>query len=202
MPARKKKVLPKKHHRENNKLLLILLIFLGFVLVIVYSSLDLKKDRSYSREEIISLVNSSMVTIPDSSFVVTFTDGKGEFSDDVANGDISISEPYYSVKSGKSYDSFAVMTHKTGDLEESVAIALFQLKNGKSIYRGSYPMGEGVVVGSISNGQETSDGGYIINVGYLDKSEEESMGDATTEQKFLSLTVKDHMIVTTEPTEE
>jgi hypothetical protein len=202
MPARKKKVLPKKHHRENNKFLLILLIFLGFVLVIVYSSLDLKKDRSYSREEIISLVNSSMVTIPDSSFVVTLIDGKGEFSDDVVSGDISISEPYYSVKSGKSYDSFAVMTYNMGDLEESVAIALFQLKNGKSIYRGSYPMGEGVVAGSISNGQETGDGGYIINVGYLDKIEGEPMTEVPIEQKILSFTVKDHMIVTVGPMEE
>ena len=143
-----------------------------------------------------------MVTVPDSTFVVTLTDGKGEFSDDIVSGNINISEPYYSVKSGKSYDSFAVMTYNTGDLEESVAIALFQLKNGKSIYKGSYPVGEGVVVGSISNGQETGDGGYIINVGYLDKIEGEPMTEVPIEQKILSFTVKDHMIVTVGPTEE
>ena len=179
-----------------------MLIFLGFVLVIVYNTIDFKKDRSYSREEIISAVNFSTVTIPNSSFAVGLTDGKGEFSDDVVKGSISISEPYYSVKSGKSYDSFAVMTYSKGDVEEFVAVALFQIKNGKAIYRGSYPIGGNAVVGSISNGQQTTGGGYIINVGYLDKIEEEVVGDATTEQKFLSLTVKDHMIIAPESAEE
>ena len=79
--AKKKKVLSKKHHFESNKFLLVLLIFLGFILVMTYANINFKKEKSYSHEEIISSVNSSTVTIPDTSFAVALTDGKADFSD-------------------------------------------------------------------------------------------------------------------------
>lgn len=194
--AKKKKSLSKKHHRESNKLMLILFIVLAFVLVIVYSSFKFDKKVSYSREELVSFVNSSMVTVPDTSFAVSLTDGKGEFSDSVTEGTVKVSEPIYSVKTKAGYDVFAVMTYNTGGSGEFVDIAMFYVIKDKAVFRGSYPVGDRVVVDDITLASEKNKNSYTINVNYLDRTPEESMADEPTEFETLNFEVKDHMIVT------
>ncbi len=197
--SKKKKVLPKKHQRENNKLLVILFALLGFVLVLVYLSMDSHKSKVYSREEIISVVNSSMVRIPDTSFAVKLENGKAEFSDDNMQGNVMISEPYYSVKVGDGHDSFATMSYSTNDSGDLVSVAIFHIKKDKAIYKGSYLLGENVIVNSISTSVEPREDGYSIEVEYLEKSlEEEIVESDSIESETLILLIKDHMIVTSE----
>lgn len=199
--ASKKKSLPKRHARDN-KLLILLFILLAFVLVMAYMSMDFKKSKhsTYSKEQTVAAVNSSTVTIPDTSFAVTLVNGTGEFSDDMVVGTVTLSEPYFSVKSGSGYDTFAVMTYNTGGSGEFVAVALFQTKNGKATYRGSYPVGDRVVVEDITklSGDKTN---YVVNVNYLDREEDAPMTDAPTIQKTLTFNVDNHRITTPAPTE-
>lgn len=198
--AKKKKTLSKKQHYENNKFLLILLIVLAFILVIVYASVDFKKQKSYSAEELRTSLNSSTVTIPDTSFAVTLEEGKAEFADNTLEGNVEISEPFYSVKNKTSYDAFAVMTYKTGESDEFVTIALFQVVKGKAIFRGSYPVGDRVEVNALSKSSGEYEDGYKIKVDYTDKNVDEAMVDDPTNSKSLTFEIKDHMIVAPPPT--
>lgn len=197
--AKKKKALSKKHHRENNKLMLILFIVLAFVLVIVYSTFKFDKKVSYSRDELISFVNSSTVSIPDSSFVVSLTDGKGEFSDTTIKGNVEVSEPIYAVRTKTGYDVFSVMTYNTGGSGEFVNVAIFYVGKDKAVFRGSYPVGDRVVVDDITTSSEKYDGGYNVDVNYFDRTQDDSMADEPTEFETLKLAVKDHMVVTPLP---
>jgi|SRR3989344_3558598 len=200
--AKKKKVLSKKHHFESNKFLLVLLIFLGFILVMTYANINFKKEKSYSHEEIISSVNSSTVTIPDTSFAVGLTDGKADFSDPLVEGSVVVSDPFYTVKNGEVYDVFAVMTYNTGGSGEFVNVALFQVVKGKAIFRGSYPVGDRVIVDDITKSLGEYEDGYAIDVNYVDRTADESMADEPTDFRTLTLEIKNHMIVTPELTEE
>lgn len=197
--AKKKKVLSKKHHKENNKLMLILFIVLAFVLVIVYSSFKFEKKVSYTRDQLLSFVNSSMVTIPDTSFVVKLEDGKGEFSDSITEGTVTVSEPLYSVKGKSGYDVFAVMTYNTEGSGEFVDIAMFYVVKDKAVFKGSYPVGDRVVVDDITLASEKNKNSYTININYLGRTPDESMVDEPTEFETLSLEIEDHMIVTPLP---
>jgi len=191
----KKKTLSKKHHRENNKLMVILFLLLGFVLVMVYMTMDMKDSKKDARLSMISAVNSSTITIPDTSFAVALTDGKGEFSDSVTEGSVQISEPYYYVNSDGGQDAFAVMTYNTGGSGEFVAIALFQTKDGKAVYRGSYPVGDRVMVKEISkiSGDQRN---YVISVNYMDRSEDQPLAEAPDSPKTLTFNVDSHRITT------
>lgn len=200
--AKKKKVLSKKHHFESNKFLLVLLIFLSFILVMTYANINFKKEKSYSHEEIILSVNSSTVTIPDTSFAVALTDGKADFSDSLVEGSVVVSDPFYTVKNGEVYDVFAVMTYNTGGFGEFVNVALFQVVKGKAVFRGSYPVGDRVVVNDITKSSGDYEDGYAIDVNYMDRTPDESMADEPTDFKTLTLEIKNHMIVTPETTEE
>ncbi len=199
--SKKRKSTP-KHHAKDNKLLVLLFILLAFILVLSYMSLDFKaaKHNTSSKEKPIAAVNSSIVTIPDTSFAVTLIDGKGEFSDDVVEGTVSVSEPYFSVKSGSAYDTFAVMTYNTGGSGEFVAVALFQIKDGKATYRGSYPVGDRVKVENITklSGDKIN---YSISVSYLDREEGVPMAEAPTVQKTLAFNVDNHRITIPAATE-
>ena len=191
----KKKTLTKKYYRENNKLMVILFLLLGFALVMAYMSIDMKASKKNTRVDMISAVNSSTVTIPETSFAVTLVDGKGEFSDSTTEGFVQISEPYYSVNSDGGYDAFAVMTYSTGENGEFFAVALFQTKDGKAVYRGSYPVGERVGVKEISkiSGDQRN---YVISVNYMDRSEDESMVKTPGIDKTLTFNVDSHRITT------
>ncbi len=197
--AKKKKKLSKKHHFESNKLLIILLLFLTFVLLIVYASAK-SKPRSISEKEIVGAVNSSMVKVPDTSFVVSLTDGKAEFSDSETQGNVSVSEPYYWVKTQDGYDVFSVMSYSTGGLEEFVNVALFQETKGKITYKGSFPIGDRVIVSGIEKESE-GDGEYMIKVNYLDRAEEDLMSDAPSLEKSTSFEVISHQIVIPAPSQ-
>ena len=115
-----KKKLSKKHHKENNRLLFLLFLVLSFVLIMAYMSMDFNKHKPYGKQDVIASINSSTVTIPDTSEVVSLVDGKANFSGDV-EGTVSLSDPYYSLKSGTTYDTFVVMTYNTGGSGEFVA---------------------------------------------------------------------------------
>ena len=77
---------------------------------------------------------------------------------------------------------------------------MFTTQNNRSSYRGSYPIGDRVVVNSIGS-IEKADGGYDVSVSYLDHSVNQAMAETPTEKKTATFTVINHRIVTSQPEE-
>ncbi len=170
-----------------------ILVVVGVVVVYVFLSKPYAPNILTS-SQISNLVSKSSVIIPDMDIRVPLQNGNGTFSIDDATGAVNVSEPYFSVKTGESYDVYSVMVVNTGGSGEFVNIAQFKVVNGKATYVNSYPIGDRVKVTEIKGPVVSKDGNYKLTVNYLDRPADAPMSDAPTLQKTLELIITDHKL--------
>lgn len=139
--------------------------------------------------QISSLVNSSAVIIPDIEIRVPLQNGNGGFKMDTATGAVSISKPYFSIRTGDSYDVYAVMTVNTGGSGEFVSIAQFKVTDGKAVYVDAYPIEDRIKVTEINGPIQSENGDYELTVNYLDRAADAPMSDAPTVSKNINIAV-------------
>lgn len=108
---------------------------------------------------------------------------------------VALTEPYFLVKNADGNDLFATMVYNTGGSGTFVALALFQDMNDTPVMKGSFPIGDRVVVKSIKQLQLAQNGAYTLSITYLDRKAGEPMATTPTMEKVVEVSVKDHMFV-------
>ncbi len=142
-----------------------------------------------SSSQISNLVSKSAVIIPDMNIRVPLQNGNGSFVVDDATGAVSVSEPFFSVRTGESYDVYSVMTVNSGGSGEFVSVAQFKVIDGNAGYADAYPIGDRVVVTGITGPIQSDNGDYELTVNYLDRAADAPMSDAPTVSKNINIAV-------------
>lgn len=198
-----KKHVKKFSKKQMNKLkggfsVMFFIIGAGVVIFVVIGYLFLAKPYSpniLTKNQIAEYVSSATVTIPDVDTKVQLSNGKG-VPDSKGSGYVIVSTPYFSVKTGdNTYDVFTVMEYNLGGSGVFTTIALFEVIDGQSVFKGSYPVGDRVPVDEITGPIQENSGRYEIEISYKDRAENESMADMPTIPKVLKLQISNHEIV-------
>lgn len=174
----------------------IISVLLASILVIIFVNIQSTTSSSERSELIKAAVNTSTLLIPDTSFTVTLRDGKADFSDEITQGSVQLSEPYVSVQTSEGIDTFSTMQYSTGGSGEFVAIALFHTIDGTTTFANAYVIGDRVTVQNIKKiaGDKNV---YTMQVEYLDRDENAPMSAEPTIKKSLTIQVDKHKIVST-----
>lgn len=188
-PSSKRKVLS----RESS--LPIIFILMAIIAVIVWVNIQRTHEFTYTPTQLETSVNSSTLQIPDTNFTVTLKDGKAEYSDSDMQGNVSLSNPYFSIETSDGYDTFSTMNYTTGGSGEFIAIALFHTIENSTVFANTYTIGDRIKVENIEKISGDKDV-YEIKVDYLDREENAPMATDPTIKKSVTLKVDTHKIVT------
>lgn len=137
--------------------------------------------------QISNIVNSSSVIVPDIDIRVPLQGGRGQFEKDESVGFVTISDPYFSVKTESGYDVYSVMVVNTGGSGEFVNVAQFKVVDGSAAYQNAYPVGDRVKVTEISGPVQSKDGNYKLTITYLDRTANAPMSDTPTIPKSINI---------------
>jgi cytoskeletal protein RodZ len=187
-PSSKRKVLS----RESS--LPIIFILMAIIAVIVWVNIQRTHEFTYTPTQLETSVNSSTLQIPDTNFTVTLKDGKAEYSDSDMQGNVSLSNPYFSIETSDGYDTFSTMNYTTGGSGEFIAIALFHTIENSTVFANTYTIGDRIKVENIEKISGDKDV-YEIKVDYLDREENAPMATDPTIKKSVTLKVDTHKIV-------
>ncbi len=198
--AKKRRPASQKNSKGGTGAYSLVFFGLGVIVVIgiVVGYLFLSKPHTpnlLTSSQISSLVNTATVSIPEMNTEVLLQNGSGEFVVDGARGAVTVSEPYFSVKTDDGHDLYAVMTVNTGGSGEFVNVALFKNENGDVEYIGAYPMGDRVKVTEINGPIQSQNGEYTLTVDYLDRSPDAPMVEAPTIPKTKTIEIVSSNIV-------
>lgn len=200
MPKKKasKKLIPKRILSSSKGGFSIMFFVLGAFVVVFVVLGYLLISRPYrpnilSNAEIESYLNSSIIQIPDSQTKIKLENGKG-IPDAENSGFVTVTKPYFSVKTSNGYDVFAVMEYNLGGSGVFTTVALFQIEKGEVIFKDSYPIGDRVPVDEITGPIQSDSGNYEIVASYTDRAENESMADAPTILKNATIKISNHEI--------
>lgn len=153
---------------------------------------------TYTEAEISSIKNklkSLKLTVPDSEVKLTLKDGESDFTtENDSDGFISLTEPTL-VKELYNEDQtaiiggdvFAPFSVNTGGAGTFSYIVMFSYKNGVFTQKGSYYLGEGILVTDLETESLTS--GYTLSVQYLSRLPDEPLTEDPTHPKQTTLTI-------------